>query len=68
MEVVVDEFSKSSSCDDSEECDEQLGDHLDANEEMIKVPTEMMAALRDLAKMENLLRGSGAHLGSGRRL
>ena len=36
--VVVEEFAKSSSCDDGEERKEQVGDHLIANEEAIKIP------------------------------
>ena len=37
---IVDKSSKSSSCDDGEERNEQVGDHLVANEETIKIPTE----------------------------
>ena len=40
MVVVVDESSKSSSCDDGEEREEQVGDHLVANEETIEIPAE----------------------------
>ena len=39
MVVVVEEFSKLSSCDDSERRKEQVGDHLVANEERIKKET-----------------------------
>ena len=35
MVVVVDESSKSSSCDDGEECEEQVEDHYVANKEVI---------------------------------
>jgi hypothetical protein len=38
--IVVDEFYKSFSTDDGDEHDEQVGDHLFANEEAIKIPTE----------------------------
>ena len=37
MLVVVDESSKSSSCDDGEKCKKQMGDHLVSNEEAIKI-------------------------------
>ena len=64
----MDESSKSSSCDDGEEHEEQVRDHLVANEETIKIPWRMMAALRDSAKMEDILRGSGARPESGGRI
>lgn len=38
--VVVDEFSKLSSCDDGEEHDKHMGDHLVANEETIEKSAE----------------------------
>jgi hypothetical protein len=38
--VVMDESSKSSSYDDSEERDEQVRDHLVAIEEAIEIPAE----------------------------
>ena len=38
--VVVDEPSKSSSCDHGEEHEEQVGDHLITHEEAIKIPAE----------------------------
>ena len=38
--VVVDEYSKLSSCDDGEECEEEMGDHFVANEEAIEIPAE----------------------------
>ena len=38
--VVVDVPSKSSSCEDVEEREEQVGDHLIANEEAIKIPAD----------------------------
>ena len=40
IEVVVDESSKSSLCDDCEKCEEQVEDHLVANENIIEKPTE----------------------------
>ena len=40
MVVVLDESSNSSLCDACEECKEQVGDGLVANEEAIKIPTE----------------------------
>ena len=46
MVVVVNESSKSSSCDDGEELDEQVGDHLVANEEAIKFLWRMTTTLR----------------------
>jgi hypothetical protein len=36
--VVMDKFSKSSSCNNSEKCEEQVRDHLVANEEAIRIP------------------------------
>ena len=38
--VVVDKYSKSSLSDDGEERNEQVEDHLVANEETIKIPAE----------------------------
>ena len=38
MAVVVDKYSKSSSCDDDEEWEEQVEDHLVANKEAIENP------------------------------
>ena len=37
--VIIDESSKSSLCDDDEEREEQVKDHLVANEEINKTPT-----------------------------
>lgn len=36
--VIMDKPSKVFSCNDVEECKEQVGDHLIANEETIKLP------------------------------
>ena len=40
MAVVVDKSLKSFSCNDGEEHEEQVGDHLIANEVAIKIPME----------------------------
>ena len=38
--VIVNKYSKSSSCNDGEEYDEQVEDHVVANDEAIKIPME----------------------------
>lgn len=48
--VVMDESSKSSLCDDGEEYQEQVGDHLVAIKEAIKVPTENDGCIERFSK------------------
>ena len=46
MVDALDESSKSSSCDDGEKCNEQMGDHLVENEETNRFLYKMTAVLR----------------------
>ena len=52
LAVVVEESSKSSSYNDGDEPEEQVGNHLVANEEATQIPQRMSTVLRDLAKMK----------------
>ena len=45
-----------------------MRDHLVENEEEIERPSGMKAASRDSMKMDNIIRGSGAHLESSGRI
>lgn len=64
--IAVNKSSKSSSCDDGEECDEEVEDHLVANENAIQIFSwRMMVVLKDLAMMQDILKGSGVHPKSG---
>ena len=55
-------------CDDEEERDEQVGNHLVANEEAIKISRRITAALRDLAMMEDIQTGSNVRSESDGRI
>jgi hypothetical protein len=59
--VVVDKSSKSSSSDNGEERDKQMGDHLVTNMESSKILQRMTAAIRDLVRMDHILRENDVH-------
>jgi hypothetical protein len=63
--VVVDESSGSSSNNDNEEVDEQVRNHLVANEEAIKFPRRMTAVMTNFVRMDNILRNNDLHLEIG---
>ena len=61
--VVVNKSSKSSLCNDGEEREEQMGNHLVANKKKtIKLPTNNDGRIEKFGKGENILRGSGTYL------
>jgi hypothetical protein len=51
--------------DDGVEHNEQMRDHLVANEETIKILRRMMAIMRNLVRIDDILRGNGIHLKNG---
>lgn len=65
--VVIDKYSKSSSCDNNGECKEQMRNHLQIKKEL-KTPHGMRAVTRNREKIEDFLRESGTHLESGGRI
>ena len=52
MVVVVNESYKSSLCDDGEECEDQVEDHLVANEKTIEIPAENDGRVERFSKDE----------------
>ena len=68
MAVVVDESSKLSLCDDGEEREEQVGDHLIANEEAIEIPTENYGRVEVFKNNGRYPKRSDVHLESYGRI
>lgn len=50
--VIVGEASKSFACDDSQDYEEQVGDHLVINEEVFKIPVENDSRVERFGKDE----------------
>lgn len=63
MLVIVDKSSRSSSCNDGEECEEPMGAHLVANKKTIKSIAENDCHVEIFAKNERYLKRAQRLLG-----
>jgi hypothetical protein len=66
--VVVDESSKSSSSDDGDEWDEQVGDHLVLNEKAIRISMENDDSNKIFTMNGQYSKKNGVHLERGGRI